>query len=186
MTIDYFYLINKTFSMLPVTNELIKLSRNKLLEMETIIKWLKDNNDYYTKVKRINRVLYLKEIDNQFIRLPEFSKSDFDDEQFLEIFEKLTELKKYYSIEDFYQNQLDILNKIKDDVRLLKDFYKTNVQLYENEIFNFYIDFVDDTSNSIIVNILNSEHTLHIHHDNFRNTFSLSEVFEKYFSTEQL
>lgn len=171
--------------MLPKTIEMIKLSERKILEMETIIEWLDNNQEYYNKVRRINEALYLQDVGTEVIRLPDFCKQNKDDEQYLELFENLKELKDHLESEVYCKNQLEHFATIKQDEIKKNLFFQDTLKFYEDEVFSFFIDFVDDvevSENHISVKIPSSNYFIQINSENFNNIFKLSELFEKYYT----
>lgn len=169
--------------MIPVIFELMNLTKDENVEIEIIIKWLDENKKHYDKVKKINDVLHLNEIDGEVIRLPDFSDDYKNDEQFLTVFEKLTELNNYHSLEDYYKGQLATLAKILKDDSRLKEFYDTNIKYYKNEMFSFFIDFTENevSSNWVGITIHSPTHHIQINPENFNYTFKFHQVFENQF-----
>tara|TARA_A100000171_G_scaffold20297_2_gene18710 strand:+ start:32843 stop:33358 length:516 start_codon:yes stop_codon:yes gene_type:complete len=168
--------------MLPKTIEMIKLSEKKILEIGTVIEWLEENQEHYNKVKRIYKALHLQDIGTEIIRLPDFSEQNKDDEQYLAFFENLKELKDHLKNEVYCKNQLEYFATIKQDEIKKNLFFQDTLKFYEDEVFSFFIDFVDDvevSENHISVKIPSSNHFIQINPVNFNNIFKLSELFEK-------
>ncbi len=170
--------------MLPPITEIIHLSKNRNLQMEEITDWLAKYQFSYERINRINKALYLKEFDGELIRLPDFSKENKADDQFLEFFQKLTELKSYFLQEEYYKSQLDAFEKAGEDPILLKGLYDSNIKLYKDDIFSFYIDFVSDISleNIISVSLSWSNEGILINPENFKYTFEFNQEFENHFT----
>ena len=67
--------------------------------MEYVTDWLNNNIDQYNKIKGISQAMDLFQSNEGLIRLPMDLKGTSEDDQFLEIHGRLTELEEFYDKE---------------------------------------------------------------------------------------
>lgn len=163
----------------PLKGILLK-STNTPLEMEYIIDWLSENKQLYSKIKRMTQAMDLFETDKGLVRLPMDIKGTSEDDQFIEVYDKLTELKKYFDMEAYFKGELELYDKIRDDKELLQVFYLRNEQIYNKEVFSFFIEYYDEVGAKFLnIPLISGNQNLVINPTIFPNLICFSDVFEK-------
>ncbi|WP_405211187.1 hypothetical protein [Dokdonia sp. Asnod2-E02] len=171
--------------MLEPLKEILLKSTNNPLEMEYIIDWLSENEKLYNKIKRMTQAMDLFETDKGLVRLPMDLNGTSEDDQFLEIYDKLTELKRFFEMEAYFKGELELFSKIGDNKVLLQEFYLRNKEVYDKEVFSFFIEYYDEVGAKFMnIPLISGNQSLVIVPTNFSKLISFSEVFEK-ISTNQ-
>lgn len=148
--------------------------------MEYIIDWLSENEKLYNKIKRMTQAMDLFETDKGLVRLPMDLNGTSEDDQFLEVYDKLTELKKYFDMEAYFKGELELYDKIGDDKELLQVFYLRNEQIYNKEVFSFFIEYYDEVGDKFLnIPLISGNQNLVINPTVFSNLICFSEVYEK-------
>lgn len=143
--------------------------------------WLLEMKSYYERVKKIDSVLYLYEINGEIIRLPPISEQPTEDEMFLDLYEGLETIVSLHSREEYFQKTLLEYYSIKKDTEKIKNWILKNEPIWEKDYICFLIDYLDYSESAFHLSLFlyKQETEIFIHRNDFRFTIEFLEIFNK-------
>ncbi|WP_425077281.1 hypothetical protein [Psychroserpens sp. S379A] len=154
-------------------NELIYLSADSIISIDKVEFWLLKNQDEYNHFKSIREG-----------ELPAISNYATAEDKFVDLFEQLEEVSRYYKYEPYCKEQLETYTSIKNDTEKLEKWLSTNENFYYEELIHFsvnYLDYLGDNKeyHLKIFSYLNKDIGLFIDGKDFESTIELIEKFNQ-------
>lgn len=144
--------------------------------------WLLEMKSYYERVKKIDYVLYLYEINGEVIRLPPICLEPTQDEIFLDLYESLESLNILNSREKYFQLEVKEFRNIKENPELIKKWLNKNEIIGTEEFVCFLIDYLDYSEEAYhlqINNPINAYKGIFIERKSFKHTIEFLEIFNE-------
>lgn len=133
-------LINKKFNTIETKlksiKELISLSVDSIISIDKVEFWLLKYQDKYNHLKSLREG-----------ELPPLSNDAAEDDKFLDLYEHLEEVSRYYRFEPSCKEQLEIYASIKNDTVKVWKWLSTNKDFYYEELIHFSLNYLDYLGN---------------------------------------
>ncbi|MEP2280966.1 hypothetical protein [Maribacter sp.] len=169
----------------PVT-DFFNLKKNGPLSISKVEWWLLKYLDLYKKTYDFVHSQHLFKLDDgSTVRLPSLGRTT-KQEEFLDLYEALDTICEFHRKEQYFEQEINEYQKIKDSQSDLKNWITKNEYLGAEKYVCFLVDYLDYSENAEHLNIYvhsSKELDIYIDRQDFRNTIEFLEIFNELYWT---
>jgi len=166
-----------------ILNELKSLSINGVFSMCKIECWLLKYENDYLYIKELVDIKNAAEFKNKQIVLPSLNDTPSKEEKFIDLYESLNKLSNLYRNENYFEQELSILRKIKNQPKKVNQWLNKNKKYVADKYVCFFVNYLDYLGSGKeyhlnVFSLLNKDLNIFVERNDFKYTIEFKEIFD--------